>query len=180
MALPSHLEVPPICQEDDYSCVPFCILMILEYIRTQNARNYIPPITIEKISQVIGTDIDGTPLDNIEAINKELEKAVPSIEFVTAENCSINELEAEILNGKPVIAWVRMPYPHSIVVTGLDRRALVIYLNDPEVGETQIEMGRFSSGWNEMGNILIKVKIGEKIQRIIPEYAEDLAEERGA
>lgn len=88
MALPSYLEVPSICQEDDYSCVPFCIMMVLEFIRIQNTSGYIPNMTIEQISRAIGTAIDGTPLDNIEAINKELEKAVPSIEFVTAENCS--------------------------------------------------------------------------------------------
>jgi len=33
------------------------------------------------------------------------------------------------------------------------------------------------SAWARMDNVLIKVKIGEKIQRIIPEYAQKGKEE---
>jgi len=172
MSLPSNLDVPLEYQEDDFSCTPVCIKMVLELVRKQNPNGYIPNINIEEISKTMGTDELGTPLENIQKINEKLQKTVPSIEFVAELNCSFVEIENEILRGKPVIAWVKMPYPHSIVVTGLNKDLLVVYYNDPELGKRQIEMGRFVSAWERYDNILIKVKIGEKLQRIMPEYAE--------
>jgi len=179
MTLPSYLDVPLEYQEDDFSCVPVCIKMILEFVRMQNIGGYVPNMTVEEISKAIGTDQDGTPLDTIEAINKKLLKSVPSVEFVVAENCSFDEADSEILKGRPVIAWVRIPHSHSIVVTGIDKDSLIVKYNDPEVGKKQMELGRFISSWNESGNVLIKVKIGEKIQRIMPEYAEKIEKEAG-
>ena len=176
MSLPSYLDVPLEYQEDDFSCVPVCIKMVLEFVRIKNVGGYIPNMNLEEISKAIGTDELGTPLDNIKMINEKLIKAVPSIEFVTKENCSFDEIEEEILKGNPVIAWVKIPHPHSVVVTGFNKDLLIVYYNDPEVGKRQIEMGKFTSAWNTMDNILVKVKIGEKIQRIIPEYAEKIEE----
>jgi len=119
----------------------------------------------------------GTPLENVDEINKKLQKAVPSVEFITKLNCRFEEIENEISEGRPVIAWVKIPYPHSIVVTGLNKDLLIIYYNDPELGKKQIEIGKFISAWNRTDNVLVKVKIGEKIQRIIPEYAEKKEEQ---
>ena len=178
MSLPSNLDVPLEYQDNDFSCTPVYIKMVLEFIRVQNPIGYVPNIDVEEISRTIGTDELGTPLQNVENINKKLVKAVPSIEFVAEINCSFDEIENEILNGKPVIAWVKIPYHHSVVVTGLNRDSLIIYYNDPESGKKQIEMGRFISAWNSIDNVLIKAKIGEKIQRIIPEYAEKKEQKR--
>lgn len=178
MSLPSNLDVPLGYQEDDFSCTPVCIKMVLEFIRKQNPKGYVPNMDIEEISKTIGTDELGTPLENVKKINEKLLKAVPSIEFVAELNCSFEEIENEILQGKPVIAWVRIPYAHSIVVTGLNKDLLIIYSNDPQLGNKQIEMGMFISAWNNNDNVLIKVKIGEKIQRVIPEYAEKKKQKR--
>lgn len=172
MSLTSNLDVPLEYQKNDFSCVPVCIRMVLEFVRNQNPSGYIPNLNVEEISEAIGTDELGTALENVKKINKKLVKAVPSIEFVAEINCSFAEVENEILQGKPVIAWVKIPFPHSIVVTGLNKESLILYYNDPQKGKVKIEMGRFMSNWNETDNVLIKVKIGEKIQRIIPEYAE--------
>ena len=173
MTLPSYLEVPIIYQETDFSCVPVCIKMVLEFIRSQNTDGYIPDIDVNEISETIGTDELGTSLDNVKKINEKLLKTVPSIEFVTEMNCSFSEIEEEVLHGKPVVAWARLPFSHSVVVTGVDTTLLVVYYNDPQKGKKQMEMGRFISCWGEMDNTLIKVKVGEKLQRIMPEYARD-------
>lgn len=178
MALPSYLDVPLEYQQDDFSCVPACIKMILEFIRVSNVGGHIPNLTLEEISRTIGTDELGTPLENIERINEKLIKAVPSIEFLTKENCSFGEIEEEILQGRPVIASIKISYNHAIVVTGLDKGLLIVFCNNPEVGKEKMEVGRFTSAWNALDNILVKVKIGGKVQRIIPEYA-DRAEEGG-
>lgn len=154
--------------------------MVLEFVRIQNVGSYIPDLKIEEISRTIGTDEDGTPLEGIEKINGKLEKCVPSIEFVTKENCDFKEIEEEIISkGKPVIAWIAIMHNHSIVITGLDMNALIVYYNDPEIGKRQIETGKFISAWNSIGNVLIKLKIGEKIQRVIPEYVEKIEEQGG-
>ncbi len=172
MTLPSFLDVPLVYQEDDFSCVPVCMKMVLDFIRNQNPKSYIPPIDIKEICKVIGTDELGTSLEEVEKINAKLLKAVPSIEFSAEMNCTFPEIEKEILQGKPVIAWVKIPYPHSIVVTGVDTTLLTVYYNDSQKGKKKMEMGKFISSWGETDNVLIKVKIGEKLQRIIPEYAE--------
>ncbi len=178
MSLPLNLDVPLEYQEDDFSCTPVCIKMVLDYVRKQNPEDYIPNLSVEEISETMGTDELGTPLENVENINEKLQKALPSVEFVSEMNCSFIEIEKEISDGKPVIAWVRIPHPHSIVVTGLNKALLIVQYNDPELGKRQIEMGRFISAWNQNDNVLIKVKIGEKVQRIIPEYAEKKEQSR--
>jgi len=172
MALTSYLNVPLEYQEDDFSCVPVCIKMILEFVRQQNTTGYVPNMNIEEISQAIGTDELGTPLQGIEKINEKLLKAVPSIEFEAKMNCTFSEIEKEIQDGRPVIAWIKTPFAHSILVTGLNREALVLYYNDPQRGKRQIEMGKFMSAWESIDNVLIKVEIGGKIQRVIPEFVE--------
>ena len=178
MSLPSNLDVSLEYQENDFSCTPVCIKMVLEFVRKENPTGYIPGMNVEEISKTVGTDELGTPLENIGKINEKLLKAVLSVEFVAEINCSFDEIENEILQGKPVIAWVKIPHPHSVVVTGLNKDLLIVYYNDPELGKKQIEMGRFISAWDRNNNVLIKVKIGEKIQRVIPEYAEKKEQKR--
>lgn len=172
MSLASKLDIPLVFQEHDFSCVPTCIKMVLDFIQEQNPEGYIPEIDLEEVSSAIGTDELGTALENVKNINKKLEKAVPSIEFEALMNCNLDEIESEILKGNPVIAWIKNPFPHSIVLTGLDKELLVVYCNDPQKGKVRMEMGEFMSAWERMDNVLIKVKIGEKIQRIIPEYSQ--------
>ena len=170
MSLPLKLDVPLEYQEDDFSCVPVCIKMVLEYVRKHNPLGFIPNMDVKEISRTIGTDELGTALENVKKINEKLLKAVPSIEFVAEINCNFAEIEHEILHGKPVIAWIKIPFCHSVVVTGLNKESLIVYYNDPQRGRRSMEMGKFMSAWCEMDNVLIKVKIGEKVQRIIPEY----------
>ena len=60
-----------------------------------------------------------------------------------------------------------------MVVTGLDKNSLKVYCNDPEGGKREMELGQFVSAWRRSDNALVKVKIGEKLQRVIPEYVDE-------
>ena len=153
--------------------------MMLEFVRRQNPNGYVPDMNVEEISKAIGTDHLGTSLQDIEKINEKLLKAVPSIEFEAKMNCTISEIETEIHEGKPVIVWLKMPHPHSIVVTGMNKESLIVYYNDSQKGKRQMEMGKFMSAWNVIDNVMIKTKIGEKLQTIIPEFIEKNKPEGG-
>jgi len=174
MALPSILDVPVIPQEDDYTCTPACIKMLLEFVRNTHS-GYVPDMNVDEIAKIIGTDELGTPLDQVEKINESLIKAVPSIEFKSELNCSFIEIENEIQSEKPVIAWIKKPHSHSVVVKGLDKNKLIVFINDPESESKHItmQMGKFIDAWARNSNILIKIKIGERMQRVMPEYTQD-------
>lgn len=172
MSFASKLAVPLVKQENDYSCVPACLKMILEYVLQTNSGSYQPNLSVDKICEIVKTDELGTALENVELINQKLINTFPSVEFVV-DTCSFSVLEQEIIGGQPVIVGLKMPYPHAVVVSGLDKENLIVYYNDPlKDSEKKMEMGKFLSAWNEQNNVAIKVKIGEKIQRIIPEYSE--------
>ena len=176
MAFPAYIEIPIVFQEDDYSCVPVCIKMVLTFISNQNSNYYIPINTIEEISRAMGTDLLGTSLSGVEGLNLCLLKSLPSIEFEGKENCSLAEIEQEISIGNPVIAWLKMPYPHSIVITGIDMQSLKVFFNDPQKGKEEMQMGKFMSCWESIDKVLIKVKIGENKQTTMPDFVKSAIE----
>jgi hypothetical protein len=60
--------------------------MILEFVRQQNTTGYVPNMNIEEISQAIGTDELGTPLQGIEKINEKLLRTLKSMEIELSGN----------------------------------------------------------------------------------------------
>jgi len=179
------LKVPLVLplQEDGYSCVPRCIKMIFMYI-SNCLEGHAPNLDIDDIAEIIETKIDGTLLENVRNLNTDLTvlRAIPSLEFdVDLRMHSLSEIEDEINNNRPVIAWVEMSEgihrcAHAIVITGLDKDKDLIYYNDPMFGEVQEEIGAFMSRWERVDRLLIKVKIGKREQRLLDEYV--LKEER--
>lgn len=117
-------------------------------------------------------------LENVRILNTNVTvlRAIPSLEFdVDLKMHSLSEIEEEINNNRPIIAWVELlegihRYTHAIVITGLDRDKDLIYYNDPFFGETQEEIGAFMSRWERADRLLIKVKIGKREQRLLDEY----------
>jgi ABC-type bacteriocin/lantibiotic exporter with double-glycine peptidase domain len=164
------LDVPIEYQDDDFSCTPVCMKMVLEYIKERFSSGF-PKLDIAKISEVIKTsaDIGGTTLDNIKNINDEFRKTRPSLEFVAGINHKIEDIIKEVKgNQLPVIAWVLMPdpngdYPHSIVITDIDEDKLIIYYNDPVYGKDTVSIREFTSMWDGNSRVLIRIKIGEKV-----------------
>jgi len=153
--------------------------MIFEYI-SKCLEGQAPNLDIDDIAEIIETRADGTLPENIRNLNTNLNvlRAIPSLEFdVDLKTHSLSEIEEEINNNRPVIAWVELSdgirkCAHAIIITGLDRDKHLICYNDPMFGEKQEEIGVFMSRWERVDRILIKVKIGKREQRLLDEYVQ--------
>jgi Papain-like cysteine protease AvrRpt2 len=80
------------------------------------------------------------------------------------------EIEKEIESGVHVIACLKMPYAHSVIITGISRETLTVYYNDPQKGKLEIEMGKFIDCWQGIDKVLIKTKIDETQQRTMTDF----------
>lgn len=141
-----------------------------------------PNLDIDEIGNIVETAIDGTLPEKVMNLNRNREvlKAIPSLEFdVDLRTHAFSEIEQEIESNRPVIAWVELADArglrktvHAIVITGLNRERHLIYYNDPMFGEREEDIGVFMSGWENVDRILVKIKIGQKEQRILDEYVQ--------
>ncbi len=164
------LNVPIEYQDDDFSCTPVCMKMVLEYVKDKFSSGF-PNLDVTRISELLKTsaDIGGTYLENIKNINEEFRKTRPSLEFVPSTNQRIEDIIEEVTKNQiPVIAWVIMPdpngdYPHSIVITDVDEDKLLICYNDPVYGKETVPIREFTSMWDGNYRTLIRLKIGEKV-----------------
>lgn len=179
MSLEPKLDVPLEYQNNDFSCTPVCMKMILEYIGDKFSEGF-PDLDVVKIAKTVKTSADegGTTFENIELINEKLKKARPSLKFVASSGHGFEEIKKELINDHPVIAWIMMPspqgdFPHSVVITGVDDQKLLIYCNDPVYGREKIPTTKFMNMWIKSFRILIKVEIGEEKQRAIDEWIEN-------
>jgi len=179
MSLAIKLDVPLKFQEDDYSCTPTCMKMVLEYIRNKFSEGF-PDLGISLIAKTVKASADegGTTFENVELINEKLKKVRPSLRFVAGSGHRFAEIKEELTNDHPVITWVMMPssqgdFPHSLVIRGIKEQELLIYCNDPVYGREEIPIRKFIDMWEKSFRILIKVEIGEEQQRSIDEWVEN-------
>ena len=164
------MDVPLEHQDDDFSCTPLCILMVLRYLANRFTSGF-PNLDLATISEAVkaSADIGGTNFKNIQKINSLFDKTSPSLDIVPSFSCKFEEIVEEIKKqGRPVIAWIMMPDPngdfeHSVVVTDVDEQKLLIYCNDPVYGKVTIPTRKFIDMWNGCFRILIRFKIGEKV-----------------
>lgn len=164
------MDVPVEYQDDNFSCTPVCISMVLKAIKDKFASGF-PDLNLEAISKAIKTSADegGTTFRNIKKINEFFKKTSPSLEISPEFGRKFEEIVEEVkVEHRPVIAWVLMPdpvapYEHSVVITDLDEDKLIIYCNDPVYGKVEIPTRQFINMWNGCCRILIKFKIGEKV-----------------
>jgi len=64
-----QLDVPIEYQEDDFSCTPVCILMVLKFIRDRFSAGF-PNLDLVAISEAVKTDEGSTPFESIKNINE--------------------------------------------------------------------------------------------------------------
>lgn len=169
-----------IFQPNGYTCVPTCLKMVLNYLSNFSEETKLN-LEIEDICKIIGTTTDGTIFDDVQNINSDnrVLKTIPSIEFIVKyERHTLAEIEEEYNKGKPSIAWILPPgtdprdMQHSIVITSINREEYKIAYNDPIFGEIEMELGNFMSLWDRTDRNLIKIKLGEREQRLLDEWFE--------
>jgi hypothetical protein len=155
--------------------------MVLDYIIDNFVGVEVLHLDLTDICKIIGTTGDGTIFEDVENMNKDkrILKVVPSIEFIVKkEHHELDDIENELSKGRPVIAWIHprdavdRDLDHSVVITNLDKEGYRIYFNDPFLGEREMSLGDFMDCWDLAERILIKIKVGERIQRLLEEYAE--------
>jgi len=173
-----RLDVPFFGQPDPDYCVPACIKMVLEHIKNVYDGK-IPRLSISNIATSIRTRKGrGTSFDTIKEINELLSGSEPSVEFFPEFPCEWEEVEEENDNRNPIIAWKWLSdnrgggTGHSVVVIDVNHDEGIIVYNDPLVGEKNEDVGSFISAWEDenVNRTLIKVRIGMKIQKKIPDY----------
>lgn len=160
-------------------CVPVCLKMLLDYLKEATRDPKIPSFSVQQIARIVHTKQDGTDFPDVEEINKRLEKTVPSLEFeVDDRSYQFREIEDELLQQRPVIAWLYVrdvdggSFRHAAVVTGDAKVDQKMMLNDPFRGQISIPVGDFMAEWQRTEQMLIRVKLGDRLQRKMTEYFE--------
>jgi hypothetical protein len=72
-----QLDVPIEYQENGFSCVPVCILMVLKYLKDRFSAGF-PNLDLDTISEAIKTDEGGTAFEKVKNINELFKKTSPS------------------------------------------------------------------------------------------------------
>jgi len=179
------LRVPMVPQPDGVTCVPTCVKMVLDYVYSGLEGTDLN-LGIEEICEIVGTTKDGTNLEDVKRINSnpKIKKAIPSIEFdVNYDRHTLREIEHEIEEKHmPTIAWIKpleandRDLEHAVVITDISRDDYKICYNDPLFGEKQMELGKFMELWERTDRTLIKVRVGEREQRLLDEWIQHLRE----
>src|SRR5208283_4154472 len=103
------LDVPVILQEEDFTCVPVCLRMVIEYLNRNILRSQIGDLEIPNIVTTVRCKRIGTSIYDVRNMNEtsELLRAIPSVEF-KAENTprEWDQIEREIHEGRPVIPYL--------------------------------------------------------------------------
>jgi len=176
-----RLKVPVALQPNSYTCVSTSLKMVYDYFNEVLKGDL--NLDIDEISKSIGTTEDGTDFDDIEKINSnpKILISMHSVEVIAKYgNYGLSDIENEINNGRPAIAWILPPeaknryYEHSVVITGVDRDKYTVYCNDPFHGEKEIKLGEFMSLWSATDRTLIKFKVGKRVQRLLDEWIREL------
>lgn len=160
--------------------------MAIDYVRRVLAEPapQIPSFEVKEIAKIVGTTVTGTELRNVPDINRALERSIPSVEFVVDYvSHDFREIEEELAHYRPVIPWLFIreagrEYEHTLVVRGYEPQQQLIDVNDPQRGNgrpTQMPITQFIEEWEGTERMLIKLKVGARIQRRLTEYMEKYA-----
>ena len=178
------LNVPFVSQPNEYTCVPACLKMVLDYVRQvlHETAPEMPNFETGEIAKIVGTLHNGTTLPNVLKINRALRRSIPSVEFSVDFNPhDFTEIVEELRVSRPVMPWLlrregERAYEHVVVVTGYDPVEQLVAVNDPQGGiPSAIGVTEFMDQWEGADRILIKLKVNQKIQRLITDWVEETA-----
>lgn len=158
------LDVPEYRQTKEYTCMPSCCKMMLDYLNQKKLTVPEPEISEDRIAEIMNTGIDGTEFDDIKNINAILTTSNPSVEFhAKIEPHTLDDIRKELRKGLPVCVWIdigSVKYWHAVVITGMDDVAKTISYNDPIYGKKTIGQTEFFSIWEKTSPCMIKTEIG--------------------
>ena len=137
------LPVPHFQQSDEGYCLPACARMVLAYLGIQ--------LTEAEISQVLGTQVWGTPSPAI--------RLLASLSLnVVYQAWSSAELDANIKANQPMIIFVRTgfmdyyqeDFAHAVVVVGLEQDQQ-FWVQDPQqpTGPNSLSWNGLLAAWSE-------------------------------
>jgi hypothetical protein len=157
------IDVPYVSQgDDDVGCVWASIKMVIEFY----AKKYpdLPNPDVEVVKRGISYEKEGTSLDDVTGINRMLRGTTHELVFEVVEYAKFPDIEAELAQGKPVIAWIKQnrwaDLEHVIVVKGVNAVDLRIYVNDPDPEEPSEHMiSGFMKAWETSDRTLIRADV---------------------
>lgn len=167
------LDVPSYRQTENYTCVPSCCKMMLDYLNHKKLK--IPESTLDEnqIAKIMNTTVSGTIFYEVENINKVMIKSDPSIEFrAEFKHHTLDDIRKELRKELSVSVWIStgsVDFLHSIVITGIDDMKKIIFYNDPIYGMKIINQSEFVTKWEKGNALMIKTEIG-RINRYTLDY----------
>ena len=137
---------PLIFQPDDFSCVPTCLLMVLQSFDCN------PPIY--ELRELCKCDKEGTKPSNAISAAKHygFEKSfIANLE-------SLEELAEELSNGLFPIAYLRFSAQNSHAVVVIKITSNLVSVLDPEIGERDFEINEFIEYWSNARRTAILIE----------------------
>lgn len=172
-----RLEVPKYQQNENNTCVPSCLQMAIDYLNKLKLVEPTRPLDESEIAKIVKTKTSGTYFNDVTYLNKELNNAVPSLEFIPEFAAhTLADIGRELEDGVPVIVYILVrdsghEFPHAVIVTGIDDVKKELTYNDPAYGkEMTVSQADFLSMWEKLGPKMIKAKIGRMPRPSLERY----------
>lgn len=167
------LNVPIYRQTENYTCVPSCCKMMLDYLNKEKLKIPESELDENQIAKIMNTTISGTRFSEVENINKVLTKSDPSVEFSAEfKPHTLDDIRRELRKELPISVWIStgtVDYLHAIVIIGIDDVKKTISYNDPIYGMKTISQSDFVTRWEKGQALMIKIEIG-RINRYTLDY----------
>ena len=158
------LDVPSYKQTKNYTCVPSCCKMMLDYLNHEKLNIQEADLDEDQIAKIMNTTPSGTLFSEVENMNKVMTQSNPSVEFrAEFQPHTLDDIRKELQKGLPVSVWIStgsVNFQHSIVITGIDNIKKTISYNDPIYGTQTINQSKFVSKWEAGEASMIKTEIG--------------------
>lgn len=161
-------------QTDHYTCVPHCLLMVLDEIKKIIPKNTIKNYTSEEIATLVRSKPRlATSFNDVQYLNEELKEQTPIVTFNPDSGFKWDDIKNELRAEKPVIAYLKGNpnhlIAHAVVVTKFDKDNDQITYTDPKLGKKTIYVADFMDYWDNASNVLYLVEVGKLIQTHLDE-----------
>lgn len=174
-----NLNVPSHRQTKNYTCVPSCCKMMLDYLNQEKLKT--PDLDEDQIAKIMNTTIGGTHLFEVENMNKVMTTSIPSVEFrAEFKPHTLDDIRKELQKGLPVSVWIptgSVDYLHSIVITGIDEIEKTISYNDPIYGTNTMKQSEFLTKWEDVQDYMIRTEIGRINRYTLDDFEKETTNE---